>query len=200
MTRFGAVLVAVAAQLASVSAPSPVSERTDPTLTVIAADDAERAALAEAVDRFRSNHLDLPDLEVRFSDDPARCHGHEGWFQPNVAPARVLVCGELEFVITHELAHAWVAANLDAADRDHYMAARQLTSWNDHTAPWTERGTEDAAFMIQQNLMMGSPRRWSATWLERADAYELLTGRRSPLRSAAVGSGQTHGGDDTRMV
>ena len=182
MTRLGAALAVVVAQLAWVSIPPPLAENADPDLTVVGADVSQRAALVEAVDRFQGNHLDLPDLEVRFSDDPAHCHGHEGWFNPRVAPMRVLVCGELGFVITHELAHAWVAANLDVADRNRYMAARELTNWNDHDAPWTDRGTEDAAFMIQQNLMMDNPRRWSATWVERADAYELLTGRTSPLR------------------
>jgi hypothetical protein len=181
MTTFGAALAVVLAVLASESIPSPLTENADPKLTVVGADDSQQVALAEAVRRFQANHLDLPDLEVRFSDDPAHCHGHEGWFEPRVAPMRVLVCGELDFVITHELAHAWVAANLDVADRNRYMAARELTNWNDYTAPWTERGTEDAAFIIQQNLMMESPRRWSATWVERANAYELLTSRPSPL-------------------
>ena len=82
MNRLGAALAAVVAELASMPTPPPATDRANAHVTVVGADNLQRAALAEAVDRFRANHLDLPDLEVRFSDDPADCHGHDGWFRP----------------------------------------------------------------------------------------------------------------------
>ncbi len=153
----------------------------DPPLTVVGADRAEMARLDKALERFRLNELDLPPLEVRFGDDPEDCGGHPGGFRDDVRPWQVLICSELDFVITHELAHAWCAANLDDAERQRYLDARGLPTWDDHAFPWSERGTEDAAFVIQQNLMIKFPRLQSPTWQERAAAYELLTGQPSPF-------------------
>jgi hypothetical protein len=108
------------------------------------------------------------------------------------------VCSDLPFVLTHELAHAWAAANLTNAARARYTAARGFANWADHDAPWDERATEDAAFIVQQNLMMRSVDLESPAWIERVEAYELLTGTRSPLvASASAGpsrAGATTGG------
>ena len=68
-------------------------------------------------------------------------------------------------------------------DRARYLEARGLTNWSDRSRPWGERGTEDAAFIVQQNLRDVAPRTTvSPTWTERIAAFELLTGSVSPLR------------------
>jgi hypothetical protein len=133
-----------------------------------------------AVARFRFAGLQLPDLEITFHDDDASCDGHDGMFRPHDLPWRIDVCNDLDFVVPHELAHAWAAANLDDDDRTRYVDARGLTNWADTRVPWEERGTEDAAFMIQQNLRAINLDVSSATWVERIQAYEVLTGTTSP--------------------
>jgi len=156
-----------------------------PTVTTVGATAADESALADALARFSSNGLPLPDLDVRFFDDEADCGGHYGLFQQQFTPWRILVCSDLAFVPTHEFAHAWEAANLSDEDRDQYLEARGLGTWSDPAAPWKERGVEDAAFMIQQNLTATSAPLASPTWYERMAAYELLTGSPSPLSQTA---------------
>lgn len=129
-----------------------------PNVVVTGADEDDQRRLGEALRHFHDHGLDLPDLDVRFYDDDHECQGHYGLFQTSFTPWRVLICTDLDFVPTHELAHAWEAANLDDTDRDRYIEERGLSSWNDQNVPWVERGVEDAA-------------------------YQFLTGRESPLSS-----------------
>ena len=123
---------------------------------------------------------------MRFYDDQRGCHGHQGLFQQSFTPWRLLICSNLRFVPTHELAHAWEAANLADDDRVRYVDARGLTTWADPAAAWSDRGVEDVAFVIQQNLTATNPRMTSTTWIERAAAYELITGRPSPLNTRGM--------------
>lgn len=173
----GPVVPVASAQVAS----KHVAVSMTPTVTTVGATAADESALADALARFRSNGLPLPDLDVRFFDDEADCGGHYGLFQQQFTPWRILVCSDLAFVPTHELAHAWEAANLSDEDRDRYLEARGLGTWSDPASPWKERGVEDAAFMIQQNLTVTSAPLASPRSRERMAAYELLTGRSSPL-------------------
>jgi len=152
-----------------------------PDVVVVGGDPSDHDRLTAAFNRFRDQHLALPDLEIRFFDDDEPCGGHDGLFEPSVRPWRISVCSDVEYVATHELAHAWEAANLDDVDRDRYLGARGLSSWNDHTAPRMERGIEDAAFNLQQNLMASNPPIDSDIWRDRVAAYELLTGAPSPV-------------------
>lgn len=163
--------------------PEPASVSLTPDVTVIGASAEQQVAVDDAVARFRSAGLELPDVEVRFLADEAECAGHLGLFQRGFTPWRVLVCSDLAFVPTHELAHAWEAANLDDDDRARYVEARGMATWDDPDADWNERGVEDAAFIVQQNLMAEHPIPDSPVWKERTAAFELLTGSSSPLRA-----------------
>lgn len=146
-----------------------------------AADGQER--VDRALERFRAAGLRLPSVEIVFHADTGPCRGHDGLFRAGFDPWLLLVCSEAEFVLTHELAHAWEAANLDDVDRDAYLAHRGLGAWWGSDLEWEERGVEDAAFMLQQNLMMRPARPDSDRWIERSAAYEELTGLPSPVRS-----------------
>jgi len=169
------------------NAPTDVADRPDattklrPDIVVVGADAAQQAAVNEALNRFVENGLELPDLEIRFLDDEAGCQGHYGLFSTGFTPWRISICSDVDFVITHELAHAWERATLDDHDREMYLAARGLSTWKDRGVPWNERGAEDAAFIIQQNLMTISIPQTSPRWQDRMAAYELLTGRASPV-------------------
>ncbi len=150
----------------------PVSLRpnivvTDPTLE-------NNARVAEAVDRFIANGLALPDLDIAFFDDSSSCDDALGRFQRQHSPWRIKICSDLDFVITHELAHAWENANLSDKERNEYLELRGLDAWNDPASDRNERGTEDAAFVIQKSLMTTNPPD-SATWRDRIEAFERLT-------------------------
>ena len=82
-------------------------------LTVKHASAAETAGLDVATQRFAAAGLTLPPLIVAFSDDPADCYGHLGIFDAATTPWTITVCSDLAFVPTHELAHAWLDANMD---------------------------------------------------------------------------------------
>ena len=194
MRTVQALAVTLLAPIALVSAEarelSPTAERpaqvhvsARPNVTAEGGSADQQAHLDEALARFRDHGLELPDLEVRFSDDEAECEGNAGVFENSFTPWRLSICSESSYVPTHELAHAWEAANLDDDARAHYVEARHLTNWNDPAAGWVERGVEDAARMMQQNLMATNPQLTLPAWAERLDAYELLVGRPSPLRS-----------------
>jgi len=164
-------------------------DATRPRVTIERATAAEAATLDIALQRFADAHLRLPELNVRFSDSPADCYGFLGIFATGTTPWTITICSDLAFVPTHELAHAWLETNLDAETRDRYLHARHIKSWDDKQADWHDRGVEDAAFIIQQNLMITPQSPLSPEWQRRADAYELLTGRMSPLRPLAAAGG-----------
>jgi hypothetical protein len=103
-------------------------------------------------------------------------------FDPSTRPWTVSICSDAGYVVTHELAHAWEAANLDDAQRQQYMTVRGFATWNGHDVGRDERAIEDAAFMIQQNLMASEHvDTTSDRWQDRIFAYELLTGSTSPV-------------------
>jgi hypothetical protein len=174
---------------APASDPRPVidsrASQTEPTpraaVTAHNAGADQLAILGEALSRFRDNGLDLPELDVWFSDDRTACKGNYGLFQAGYEPKRITVCTDFDFILTHELAHAWIDAHVDETVRVAYTEARQLESWNDPDIDWYGRATEDAAKTIQQNLMAPNPPPGSARRQERIAAYELLTGGASPL-------------------
>lgn len=146
-----------------------------PSVEVSGGSEAAIVRLHDALAQFASREMLLPDLEVRFSNDDADCGGNLGIFQRRYSPWRVVVCSELEFVVTHELAHAWEAANLTSVDRDKYLGLRGLTSWSSHELPWKERGEEDAAFVVSKVLMADRGVAESDAWSELIDAFRLLT-------------------------
>lgn len=168
-----------------------------PTVVVNGASAEEQGRVDDALARFEAVGLLLPDLEVTFADDVAECSGHDGLFRDRVEPWQVLVCSEAEFVVTHEFAHAWEAANLDDDDRANYMERRGLTTWNSPDVGWGERGIEDMAFMLQQNLMAGDVSATWDRWVERTDAYAWATGRPSPVTAS---NGERHAVPQPRVA
>lgn len=99
----------------------------------------------------------------------------------------------MPFVITHEFAHAWERANLDDSARATYTELRGFRTWNDPDAAWGDKAVEDAAFVVQQNLMARRVDVSSERWLELTSAYEEFTGRVSPVLGATNDSASDHG-------
>ena len=172
--------IAAAAPIIGPVSPPPEA-RLDTTVTVHNAGADQTAAIDDALARFHNNGLDLPDIDIWFSNDSADCKGHYGLFQPRVEPKRITVCSNYDFVLTHELAHAWIHAHIDTDTIVRYLELRGKSTWDDHDQAWADRGLEDAAFVIQQNLTRTSPAHATDERTSRTAAFELLTGQRSPL-------------------
>ena len=152
-----------------------------PDITVIGGSPTQREQLGIAVSAFLSVGLQLPDIEVGFSDERADCNGGMGLFETAVTPWRITICSEAEFVYLHELAHAWELAHLDDSERYAFMEHRGHSNWADPTAEWGDRGVEDAAFVVQQGLMdRPLPEVLTQEQASRLQAFELLTGVASP--------------------
>ena len=88
-----------------------------PSVTVRGADADEQARRSRsALARFRdAGLLLLPIMVVEFHDDQTlRARGTTGCSSRRFrAVPGTLICNGAEYVLTHELAHAWEAANLD---------------------------------------------------------------------------------------
>jgi hypothetical protein len=139
-----------------------------------------------AVGRFTAGELDLPSLEVRFHEDRTGCGGRSGLYRNGTAD----ICGVhvnwmSRRTLLHEMAHAWVEANVSADLEARFLRLRQLETWADHAVEWEARGTEHAAEIIswvldgqrtgvqQASIPRNDPD-------ELAAAYELLTGHLLP--------------------
>lgn len=148
---------------------------------------AQQDRMRQAAARFAALDLDLPPLQVSFFDSAEPCAGHLGLFRPG----EVSVCSETDFVYEHELAHAWLHANVSEAGRRAFMELRGLDVWSDAEVPWNERGIEDAAFVVQQGLLdMPLPDPVPKEIAERLVAFALLTGKESSRLAGSVsGSG-----------
>lgn len=172
------VRAAVRAQLAAADKPPATS--LDPDVVMVTAADAQASAVVQALARFRTAGLALPALEIRHHDDEAPCYGHKGYFDPSSTPWHVDVCSDLAFVVTHELAHAWIEAHLDQAARSAVVAATGAAAWNTTAVGWNDRAVEQAAFVMQQILMVDGRREVTGTWADRAELYVLITGQPVP--------------------
>jgi hypothetical protein len=168
----------VAAMVALTVAMSRVETET----LIIGGTPAQKVMARWAVERFTAGGMDLPSLEVRFHRTLTGCGGRMGSYRDGEAA----ICGThvnsiSRRTLLHEMAHAWVDANVSADLEARFLRLRQLETWNDHSVDWEERGTEHAAEIISWALdgqgtgtdRPSIPRRGPE---ELATAYALLTG------------------------
>ena len=148
----------------------------------IGGDEARVAAAKSVVERFAEAGLELPTVSVEFHETTEPCNGYDGFVRYEAPAPVITICSDRPYVLPHELAHAWIDENLTAEAKADYVEHWGLASWNDKSDEWNDRGTEHAAFAIQQNLTAAPPR-MTRTWTERAEAYQMLTGLASPLWS-----------------
>lgn len=155
--------------------------------TAIVGGTAEQQAMARwAVGRFAAAGLSLPTLEIHLHADQKGCGGRLGNYLNGVAN----VCGShtdlmAHRLVLHEMAHAWAEHNLSSDQRARFLELRGLTTWKDHTAEWSERGTEHAAEIMSwalgdQGTGINTPSIPDNSIEELTDAYELLTGNPLP--------------------
>lgn len=114
------------------------------------------AMLEWGIARFDAAGLDLPDIaSIRFDDDGERCDTADGWAVLSSEGYELSFCFEdppprsddaaVRHAIVHELAHTWLHANLDGAERQRFLDHTGLATWNDLDVPWSRRGVERAA-------------------------------------------------------
>jgi hypothetical protein len=191
---FGILLAlgTVSGSAAVVEGRSPdVEDRAAPAqqtmLAVDGASDVQTGRLEDALRLFAAADLTLPPLAVIFHDDQAPCRDHPGVFLAHRDPWEIHICSEsLEWVYEHELAHAWIAHNLSARQRQAFMDLAAYETWSDTSYPWNQRGVEGAAVVIQQGLsgLALPPVLSDKTERLHVDGYQLLVGDRSPRFTA----------------
>lgn len=153
---------------------------------------AEERTVDWAMRRFRVGGLEgLPPLEVVLHGSRTACDGYLGLF----FEGRIDLCTEglqepyaTKFAL-HEMAHAWIEANLPDEQLVRFLRIRGIATWNDQRLPWKERGAEQAAEIITWGLGEGEiapvlPTPVDAETL--ASLYVLLTGH-APITLAAAG-------------
>jgi hypothetical protein len=140
-------------------------------------------SLSRAVRVFTEADLQLPGLDVWFHADLESCGDHHGRFRATSESWQIQICSvDIEFVYEHELAHAWIAANVDEGQRSAFMNLRDLDHWSGPDVAWNERGTEWAAVIIQQGLSgLPLPPALSHEARSRLESFESLTDMISPV-------------------
>jgi hypothetical protein len=140
----------------------------------------------ESAGRFREAGLGEPTVLIRFHADREDCGGRTGIHENGIVDLCGIHTNDLSRrTVLHEMAHAWLDANLSADLEERFLRMRQLDTWNDHDAGWEERGTEHAAEIIEwaldgQGIGMDLPSIPDNDPALLADAYRLLTGRSLP--------------------
>jgi hypothetical protein len=158
----------------------------DPETKITGGTPAQREMARWAVGRFTADGMDLPSLDVRFHRAPTGCGGRLGSYRDGEAD----ICGThvnsmSRRTLLHEMAHAWVDANVSSDLEARFLRLRQLETWNDHAVDWEERGTEHAAEIISwaldgQGTGTERPSIPRNDPEELATAYSLLIGHPLP--------------------
>ena len=147
---------------------------------------AQHAMTLEAAGRFREAGLGEPTVMIRFHDDRDACDGRTGLHVDGVVDLCGIHTNDLSRrTVLHEMAHAWLDANLSAGLEERFLRLRQLETWNDHDAGWEERGSEQAAEVVEwalagQGTGMDLPSIPDNEPGQLVVAYQLLTGRPLP--------------------
>lgn len=128
---------------------------------LVYADTVEQVAKVEwAVGRFAEAGLELPEFEVHYFSDSARCRSDSGRER-----AGYLAFGDGEFIIyncgtvftlLHEMAHVWDVHSLDDETREQFMAERNADSWTHDK--WALAGGEHLADVLAWGLQDGNVR------------------------------------------
>ncbi len=143
--------------------------------------------------RFEDAGLELPEVDIQFHSNIMVCNGRVGIYHAN--SDLIVMCRVDKMSMLHELAHVWARSGLTDGDRSKFVALRGLSTWNDHSLAWAQRGTEHAAEIVtwalmDRNMLIpstianagASQRTWRLPTIGNSDpdqlaaAYELLTG------------------------
>lgn len=164
--------------------PEPsVSVSSNPEITLVGADERDTKLVERVLGYYVEAGLKLPVVTIEFQERGSGCKGFAGFFRGS--EWLVALCNRSESVLTHELAHAWAAANLTDADKEAFMAYIGAEAWNDGEDDHDERGTEQVAYAIQHALVTFMAGGGGIYASEKAHTvafrFEMLTGQPAPF-------------------
>jgi hypothetical protein len=184
---FSTARVAPVLLLGVVLVPSPGSSAAgattivslEPVISFVGGSQAQRTTVLNAVDRFTSHDLALPDLEVRFHAGAQGCEGYRGLFHPDRGHPSIDLCYEGEFLVLHELGHAWEHFNLDDQTRQTFVEYVGAGSWTSAKVRHKAQAVEIAADTMAYGLL-SAPLAPGQNLDREFARFELLTGSPSP--------------------
>ena len=174
---FGVLVVPSAGSSAAGAAASIVS--LEPAISFVGGSQVERTVVLDAVDRFTSHDLALPDLEVRFHAGAQGCDGYRGLFHPDLDHPVVDLCYEGEFLVLHELGHAWEYFNLDDQARQTFVEYVGAGSWTSAKVRHKAQAVEIAADTMAYGLL-SAPLAPGQNLDREFARFEQLTGLSTP--------------------
>jgi hypothetical protein len=160
----------------------------------------QRRTVVDAVDRYLSVGLLLPELAVRIHVSNTGCGGKQGLFHQEGDVAVIDLCYPGEFLALHEIGHAWERFNLDDGDRAAFQQLTGATTWRSTDVAWGRRGAEQAANTMAHGLL-STPLESLQHHAVHFARFEALTGITSPRITELVQPKDTTPGmDDTERV
>jgi hypothetical protein len=161
-----------------------------PSHTFTTTTDEQSELIAWALDLFVVADMDLPGIDFIGFDDAAECWDRSGAAIRHNHRTEIRLCFEEgkptnDWVVLHEIAHAWDHLNLGEATHDVFLELRGLGRWREGV--WYERGAEQAAEIITWGLI---DRSTSPGRIENNSCPELLAGYRL-LTGSEPSSGYT---------
>lgn len=124
--------------------------------TLIGLTNEQSQLIRWALSLFEAADLQLPGIDFVGHADRDMCHGRDGAALRGPKRTEIRICvtevGPVqEWLVLHEIAHAWDHHTLAEEPRAAFLTIRGLSSWRD--GDWDERGAEHAAEIIVWGLM-----------------------------------------------
>ena len=154
-----------------------------PRIAIVGADATQQDMVTWAANRYEAAGLEgMPPLEFHFHQDRTDCGGEIGRYHLG----RVDLCTAdssepyAKKFLLHEMAHAWTETNVGTAVRQRFMELQGISTWNDLSVEWKERGFEQTAEVIVWGIGEGQVAPLLPLPIDTdrlLAAYTLLTGR-----------------------
>ena len=168
--------------LIALSSLGPAAAGAPVTMDGLTAD--QEALVEKAVGLYTAAGLELPQVRLVGSADPAPCEGRAGVAFPREDHTEIVLCTAAagpaeEWVIIHELAHAWDHHSLTEDRKAAFQSLRNAPSWRSRDVAWHERAAEQAAEIMVWALIdrpVGVIRIYDNSCEQMHEAYETLTG------------------------
>jgi len=161
----------------------------NPSISFEGGSDSARHTVVDAVEQYRSAGLILPDLMVRIHPDNGGCDGKQGLFHHNGGSPIIDLCFDREFLILHELGHAWEHFNINDQARLDFQRLIGAVTWDSQAVSHGRRGIEIAADSLAHGLL-STPLECGQTREREFERFAALTGITTPrLPRAALCDG-----------
>jgi hypothetical protein len=193
------VVMSLPAGAAPVAPPVPVPSSTPPVAAaespiapaVAGLSDAQVAIVRHALGLYDEAGLVLPPVSINGRVDRSVCNGKLGIHRDRGGFSTIDLCttavGTVALrLVLHELAHAWVMANVGEETTTAFQQLRGWEYWWDYErADWADNGSEQAAEIVMWGLI-DRPIRMTkiddASCAALHTGFVLLTGR-APLHA-----------------